>query len=140
MKTLLKVLSYINLVLGLIGSFILANKFGKSVSLYSYYSSKVIYERNWALTLGIFGAGILSTLVLFSILYALSEILDAQERLYSATYKMSAPSTSMNSNTESAPIHAATPALSASEWVCPKCGKHNSSYVGTCGCGERKPN
>lgn len=24
-------------------------------------------------------------------------------------------------------------------WVCPKCGKENANYVGTCGCGERKP-
>ena len=24
------------------------------------------------------------------------------------------------------------------EWVCPKCGKINQSYVGTCGCGEKK--
>ena len=25
------------------------------------------------------------------------------------------------------------------EWKCPKCGKINQNYVGTCGCGERKP-
>ena len=24
-------------------------------------------------------------------------------------------------------------------WVCPKCKKVNAKYVGTCGCGERKP-
>ncbi len=28
---------------------------------------------------------------------------------------------------------------SANEWKCPKCGKINQSYVGTCGCGEKKP-
>ncbi len=27
----------------------------------------------------------------------------------------------------------------AKEWVCPNCGKENQSYVGTCGCGTRKP-
>ena len=26
------------------------------------------------------------------------------------------------------------------EWKCPKCGKINQNYVGTCGCGEKKPN
>ena len=26
------------------------------------------------------------------------------------------------------------------EWKCPKCGKINQNYVGTCGCGEIKPN
>ena len=139
MKTLLKVLAYINLVLGLIGSFVLANRFGKSIAYSYYYSSKVIYERNWPLTLGIFGAGLLGTLVLFSILYALSEILDAQERPYSAAYKMSAPSDSTNSSVEPASTHPVASVSSAPEWVCPKCGKHNSSYVGTCGCGERKP-
>lgn len=25
------------------------------------------------------------------------------------------------------------------EWKCPKCGKINQNYVGTCGCGEVKP-
>ena len=25
------------------------------------------------------------------------------------------------------------------EWLCPKCGKVNQNYVGTCGCGEPKP-
>jgi uncharacterized paraquat-inducible protein A len=25
------------------------------------------------------------------------------------------------------------------EWVCPNCGRKNQNYVGTCGCGTRKP-
>lgn len=25
------------------------------------------------------------------------------------------------------------------EWQCPKCGRINQNYVGTCGCGEVKP-
>ena len=25
------------------------------------------------------------------------------------------------------------------EWKCPKCGKINQNYVGTCGCGTNKP-
>ncbi len=29
---------------------------------------------------------------------------------------------------------------SENEWKCPKCGKINQNYVGTCGCGEIKPN
>lgn len=28
---------------------------------------------------------------------------------------------------------------SENEWKCPKCGKINQNYVGTCGCGEVKP-
>lgn len=26
-----------------------------------------------------------------------------------------------------------------SKWTCPSCGKENQPYVGTCGCGTRKP-
>lgn len=26
------------------------------------------------------------------------------------------------------------------QWKCPNCGKLNASYVGTCGCGTRRPN
>ena len=37
----------------------------------------------------------------------------------------------------SAPQGNAEPA--AGEWKCPKCGKINKNYVGTCGCGEEKP-
>lgn len=28
---------------------------------------------------------------------------------------------------------------SENEWKCPKCGRINQNYVGTCGCGEVKP-
>lgn len=28
---------------------------------------------------------------------------------------------------------------SVGEWKCPKCGKINQNYTGTCGCGEVKP-
>lgn len=27
----------------------------------------------------------------------------------------------------------------AGTWICPKCGRVNQDYVGTCGCGEEKP-
>ena len=29
---------------------------------------------------------------------------------------------------------------SSTQWKCPACGKNNENYVGTCGCGEEKPN
>ena len=28
----------------------------------------------------------------------------------------------------------------STQWECPACGKSNENYVGTCGCGEEKPN
>ena len=27
----------------------------------------------------------------------------------------------------------------SNSWICPKCGKINQNYVGTCGCGKGKP-
>lgn len=32
------------------------------------------------------------------------------------------------------------PGDGAESWTCPKCGKSNSHYIGTCGCGQQKPN
>lgn len=29
--------------------------------------------------------------------------------------------------------------ISANEWKCPRCGRINRNYVGTCGCGKEKP-
>ncbi len=40
--------------------------------------------------------------------------------------------TKLDYNTTKGSVH-------TGEWVCKKCGKINSSYVGTCGCGEVKP-
>lgn len=31
------------------------------------------------------------------------------------------------------------PVAGADEWLCPKCGRINKNYVGSCGCGERRP-
>lgn len=31
------------------------------------------------------------------------------------------------------------PSTTSNEWICPNCGSKNSSYVGTCGCGEVRP-
>ena len=35
--------------------------------------------------------------------------------------------------------HTPTDNISTDGWVCPKCKNVNAKYVGTCGCGERKP-
>lgn len=49
------------------------------------------------------------------------------------------PSASTCSNCGTA-TKAKMPITSASnEWRCPKCGRVNQNYVGTCGCGQFKP-
>lgn len=32
-----------------------------------------------------------------------------------------------------------TPIVPKDSWKCPECGRYNANYVGTCGCGTRKP-
>lgn len=50
---------------------------------------------------------------------------------------------STNNNYQRAANGAPIPLISVptvNEWKCPKCGRINQNYVGTCGCGTRKPN
>ena len=74
MKSFLKNLSYVVLVLGIIGSISLA-----------YYNGNVLnlryaeYERSWPLTIGIFAGSLIGILALFGILNGISEILENQE-------------------------------------------------------------
>lgn len=45
------------------------------------------------------------------------------------------------------PNHTAVPSQTSNveqiipkaSWKCPQCGRYNANYVGTCGCGTRKP-
>lgn len=136
MKTLLRVLSYIELICGVIGTTILANALGKEVA----FAYSIHYERNWGTTVGIFLAGIFSVLVLFSVLNALANILEIQEKI---SEKLNIASTTVQKKS-AGDVHngeyRAPENSVANEWVCPKCGKHNADYVGTCGCGTVKPN
>lgn len=80
MKSFLKGLSYTILVLGTIGSFCLANVFGKELT-YSSYLGKSYTIRDTGLTIGIFAGSLISTLILFAILLGLASILENQETL-----------------------------------------------------------
>lgn len=83
--TLLKILAYTVLVLGLIGSFILADKFGQDihVSTSTYFSYTHTYvERNWGTTLGIFFGSFISILSVFAILYGLSVAIESIDMTY----------------------------------------------------------
>lgn len=37
------------------------------------------------------------------------------------------------------PVYNANYVTQGGFWICPKCRRENADYVGTCGCGERKP-
>lgn len=40
---------------------------------------------------------------------------------------------------EEAPVQIPVPALKADEWYCPDCNLVHKTYVGTCGCGRKRP-
>ncbi len=100
MKSLLRTLSIVELVLGLIGSFVLANQYGNVVDF--TYSGRTYYERNWGLTIGIFTGCLFSVLVIYAILEGLRTVLENQETIYNKI-KMIDNSTS-SSYTENNPL------------------------------------
>lgn len=123
MQKMLRALAYIDLILGTIGSIVLAKDLGRTADI---FLSSVYYERDWTLTICIFFAGLFGVLVLFAILFSVAEILDAQERLMA---RLMENKSSMQTLLEKADDF----------WICPSCGTHNSNKVGTCRCGTKKP-
>lgn len=123
MQKMLRALAYIDLILGTIGSIVLAKDLGRTADI---FLSSVYYERDWTLTICIFFAGLFGVLVLFAILFSVAEILDAQERLMARLME--------NKSSMQTPLEKAE-----NFWVCPNCGIHNYNSVEICACGTRKP-
>lgn len=125
MKQICKYLGYFTAVLGVIGSFALAKAFGVEVSL-SAYSAGI--ERDWLLTVVYFVSGLFCTAILSSILLGIYQILEHLEKIH--TKEALLEKTIMNSHSES---------QTKDYWTCPRCGRKNPPYTGTCGCGHEKP-
>ena len=120
MKDLTKILGYICLVLGTISSIVSAIMFGKTTTI---YFSRDFTERSWPLTIGIF-LGILFIAILIStIFFSISSILEKLEDILIQTQ--------VDNDEEH---------INDGFWKCPKCGKYNAPYVGTCPCGQNKDN
>lgn len=78
-RQLIKALAYVELVFGMIGSFVLAYTYGKEVSHIGY--TRVYYTRNWGTTIGVFLAGLFSVALVFALIYGFYMLLENQEIL-----------------------------------------------------------
>lgn len=118
MQKACKIMGFITLIFGIIGTIILAVVFGKESAntiLISGYE-----KRNWALTIGYLFSGGFATAVLTVIFFSIAEILDYLQY----NYEKNEPEL--------------TPQYEGEGWKC-ECGRTNPNYTGTCTCGRTKP-
>lgn len=140
MKSISKTFGGIILILGVIGSILVAIFFGKAMN---YHILEL--ERDWRMTLLLFLSCALPSIVLSIILYALSEILERQEIIFKAlnismesndkrtsiSYDNAANVNATHSDLET---HNTTMNMniSKSSWKCPTCGHINDISQSSC--------
>lgn len=160
MKSLCKTLAYVELILGIIGSIVLANTFGVKVN---YKLSEL--ERDGVMTFAIFLASALCVVTLWAILCAISEILENQEKLLMLSDKNNNPkldtaATVPICGSPAAPDLNHSPSQQEtllnkiqltsnnvhntdwnnySVWKCPNCKRTNDSTASICMCGTSRP-
>lgn len=111
-----KNLGIVILFLGIISSCITAFNFGREATALG----------GWLITIIVFAGSMLLVYVIYVALTALGDIIDNQETIIeSITY--------LSNNVE-----LENECLSNGSWKC-SCGRINTSYTGTCGCGNNKP-
>lgn len=119
------------LILGIIGSIILAWNNGITVDYDSYH--RVVEERrSLLLVIMWFAFGMFLTVIQSVVLNALGEILENQEYIIRKISESSSKVESLDKNKEKDEIKY------NNSWKCPECGRLNASYIGTCACGKTK--
>lgn len=131
MKEQSKILGGIVIVFGIICGFIMSSKFGVSISIQQYGIEE---KRNMLLTIIIFVSVLFCSYVISVILFSQSEILENQEHIKHALYETDAH---VNTLVKENKIKNSTECLN-NGWKCPRCGRINEEYIGTCGCGYSK--
>ena len=124
MKGTCKFLGILTLILGIIGSFVLAYALGSDG--HRFYS-----DRNWVLTIILFVSGVISTAIPSTILLGISEVLEGIESVKFLQNNPEESSSFLNKLVEEK--------QNKTFWKCPNCGKSNPPYTGTCSCGCAKP-
>lgn len=153
MKGICRTLGGIILVLGVIGTIVLAVVGGK-VQVEGWYS--VHSERSLGLTIGYLFVGGLSTAFTSTVLFALGELLDELQsvrylvnevvkNVYDLDTKVSGipdlskPQGALNSHVAvsdaASSIHGSG---SEAGWTCPECNRNHRSYESSCECGYYK--
>lgn len=158
MKGTCRALGGIVLVLGIIGTLVLAIAGGKTASVdYSMYSGVgVEYHRSWLLTFGYLIGGGLTTAFASTVFFALAEILDdlesvkyLQSEMMENIHEMqvNASNKSDSSNAEGESNFRGNDSASAGSiygfsgsggWTCPECNRKNRSFDSSCVCGYYK--
>ncbi len=134
MKSQCKIIAIVELILGVIGSFILAKGTGFNV-----YSG----GRNWTTTIFTFLIGVVVSYVFFVVLYSISEIIDNQEyimkQLEKEDVQASPASASKPASNSSVSLMSGAKSAEPDEgWICPKCGTMNPVSSTACKCGKRR--
>lgn len=138
MEDYCKVIGKVWLVLGTIGSFILANVNGRVIEDVSMYG--IEYKRNLPLTLGWFFGCMFAVLTIVVICHALAEIIETLDNVhYNTNNREEELENSVNYMRKLTAEGGNNPASKNGYWRCQKCGRENSFYTGTCACGELKP-
>lgn len=135
MKSQCKIIAIVELILGVIGSFILAK--GTGINVYAG-------ERNWATTIFTFLIGVVVSYVFFVVLYSISEIIDNQEyimkQLEKHQEKPNISSANASHSNSSASLFCGTESGTTDEegWLCTKCGRLNPNSYSICSCGKHR--
>lgn len=126
--SIFKTIGIFIIVLGIIGSLIIAAVIG--------------HDFNFAIAI----AGSISSFLFGFNLMGIGEIIrllqsscDKQSEIYRLMAPKQIEHKDNNQEVDKEKEVSANIAIGPDEWKCPKCGRVNKNYVGTCGCGEVKP-
>lgn len=127
-SALVKIIAWIYLVLGVIGSIIMGN------------SAKDVFLGASGIAFTVSAIGIISTAGTAFVLFAISKIMENTEECMSKLYRLEhKPAQIDGASNSKMSLSAVTSKASGGEWRCPDCGKRNPTSIRTCkDCGYQK--